>query len=287
MGGFFYLPSVYLAKGAVLTAEDSLSLKKHQILISSEKCKAGVYLVKILRKKSVLKEMFLLEGKDKYTLVFRNNGLYIGEKKKSLHDTASETIKRPGRKSVNKPVKEIEKKSEEKWETKPKKVIKNASKKKISVRADPRYLFVWEIESYTEEKWREELLAGCKIWYGDQKKEEIIFQWHWNGLLQNSAGSYQVEVSVKGGERTVIPVTLVQESTKEEKTGYVRFQNSDTENATHVENGKYEPEEVWHFDRQDIQDVKKYMKKREDPFSSETNREFLVQFQRCRIRRGS
>ena len=228
MGGFFYLPSVYLAKGVVLTAEDSLSLKKHQILISPEKYKAGVQLVKIQGKKPALREMFSLGRKDTFQ-----------------------------------------------------------SGRKISIRSAPRYLFVGEVGSYTEEKWREELLEGCKIWYGDQKKEEIILQWHWNGLLQNSPGSYQVEVSVEGGDRTVIPVTLVQESAEEQKAGYVRFQIPDTQYEASVEKGEYGPEEVWHFESQDIKDAREFMKGRGDPFSSETNKEFLVRFQRCQIKRRS
>lgn len=273
MGRVFYLSSVYLAEGVVLTAEDSLSLKKRQILISPEKYKAGACLVKIQGRKSALREMFSLERKDTFMLVLQNNGLYIGKKEKSLSGTTPKTTKRV----IKKPASRSEKDS--------KKESADQSRKKISIRTAPRYLFVWEVESYTKEKWRDELLKGCKIWHGDQKKEEIIFQWHWNGLLQNSPGSYQVEVSVEGGDRTVIPVTLVRESTEEEKAGYVRFQDLDTEYETSVE--KYEPEEVWHFGSQDIQDARKFMEGREDPFSSETNREFLVQFQRCQVRRRS
>lgn len=278
MGGFFYLPSVYLAKGVVLTAEDSLSLKKHQILISPEKYKAGVQLVKIQGKKPALREMFSLERKDTFTLVLQNRGLYIGKKEKPLSGTSSKTTKRV-KKTIKKPAGRSEKDSKE--------GSVDQSGRKISIRSAPRYLFVGEVGSYTEEKWREELLEGCKIWYGDQKKEEIILQWHWNGLLQNSPGSYQVEVSVEGGDRTVIPVTLVQESAEEQKAGYVRFQIPDTQYEASVEKGEYGPEEVWHFESQDIKDAREFMKGRGDPFSSETNKEFLVRFQRCQIKRRS
>ena len=273
MGGVFYLPDVYLAKGTVVTAEDSLSLKGYRIHILPEKYEIGICLVKTSGKIAAAETMFSLERRGRYMLVSKKKSLCIGRKK----DIRPRAVPKSTDGSIQKLGKGREKKKTAAG------VVSGGGKKMASVRAAPRYFFVWEVRDYTEEKWGHELLAGCEIRYGDQKKEEIQFQWKWNGLLQNKAGSYQAEVSVKDGDWTVIPVTLVQESTEEEKAGYVRFQTSGKESKAFADYGESVPEEVWCFPGKDIRRIYDFMRKREDPFSSATNQEFLNLFQKYRI----
>lgn len=201
--------------------------------------------------------IFILQAKGNYVLKARNNGLYADKTEKQAKDTTKrdsgkkkegqakkpETgssgghARKPGRKSVSK----------ETDQGKQKKTKKTKKKQSMIIQTVPRYFFVWETESYTEEKWRTELLGQCRIQYGNQKKEEIQFRWQWDGLLQNTAGEHKVEVSVEGGDWTIIPVTLVQESTEKEKTGYIRFCTPDTDNTTDVENEGKGMKEVWYF----------------------------------------
>lgn len=273
IGGVFYLSDAYLAKGTAMTAEASLSLKGYRIRIFPEKYETGICLVKLSGRIAAAETMFSLREKGRYVLVTETRSLCIGRRKNKMSRPVPKTTDGSLRKSG----KGTERKKKAAG------AVSGGRKKLVSVRTAPRYFFVWEVRDYTEEKWRHELLAGCKIRYGDQKKEEIIFRWKWNGLLQNKAGSYQAEVSVGEGDRAVIPVTLVQESTEEQKAGYVRFQTSGTANETSVERGKSVPEEVWYFGKRDIERLHGFMRQREDPFSSAANQKFLTLFGRCRM----
>ena len=284
LGNRMTLSSIHLAKGAELTAESGLTVCNGKIAVTLEHYKTGLCVVRAKKIKSVLKNSFSLYKKKGYMLICRNNGLYLG---KTARKAASVEIKA---KTASGEDKGTQKKKSAKKNSggsgKTKDTVKKAQKQP-SVRAVPRYFFVWEIDSYTEERWKEELLKECVISCQGQERERMRLRWRWKGLLKNTAGSYPVEVSVNEGKWTVIPVTLVRESTEREKAGYVRFLDTDMDSETSVESKKDVVEEIWHFTPQDISDSKEYMKKRKDPFSSETNQEFLYRFQKCRSVRRS
>lgn len=275
LGGMISLPSVYLAKGVFITAEDSMS-SECRITLRPALVREDICVVRSHNKKVMRGKIFSLQGSKKdHTLIFRKNGLYIVKKEKNKKSKKAEekrVIEKTDRHVIKKPSDETKKRS-------------RTEDPGIVVETSPRYLFVWEVASYTEEKWRDVLLKGCRIDYGGRKKDTSIFHWRWNGLLQNTAGSYQVGVSAEGNDWTIIPVTLVQESTEEKKAGYVRFQPPDTEDTTCVEN-KDSGIEIWHFEPQDIENVKSFMRERSNPFSLETNQEFLNRFCVCRVNKG-
>lgn len=173
--------------------------------------------------------------------------------------------------------------------------------KKAVIQVSPRYLFVWEVQHYSLEKWVEVLLANCKIEDDCETRNELRrdLQIEWNGLLANKAGTYTVCLRVRDQQghryymphgkmrrygrgktsKVQIPVTLVGSSKDDKKTteGYIRFLPETPIKA---------PEgEIWHFKREDIEKAKRYMKKQQNPFSAETNQNFLKIFQYCYIKK--
>lgn len=278
LGKCITLSSVYLAKGTEISAEGDLSVQSGKIQIIPENYKNGLRVVKTKGKKPVLLDLFSLYGRKPYMLLRRKDGLYLaGEPEKKEAEKTRE--KHPGKRKYVTGKKKTATKDKTKEDT-----VKKG-KRKVLVKTAPRYFFVWEVSSFTGQKWKEELQKECMV--SCRGREKIHWRWRWNGLLQNTAGSYPVEVSVEKGEWTEIPVTLVRESTEDDQTGYVRFHDTDIEKETGVEPEKREAEEVWHFDSQDILKSKEFMRNRKDPFSAETNEEFLHRFQRCRTVRRS
>lgn len=75
--------------------------------------------------------------------------------------------------------------------------------------------------------------------------------------------------------------TVPEKITKHEKEKQVVRKQ---EEQVHFASSTYESKvvEEWHFSPRDIKDIKKFMDEREDPFSQETNIEFIRIYQRCR-----
>lgn len=171
--------------------------------------------------------------------------------------------------------------------------------RKAVIQMSPRYLFVWEVQHYSPEKWKEVLLANCSLTDDCETAEELKrdMQIDWNGLTENKEGSFSVRVSIRDQwghryymkqnragrygvgkvSRIEIPVTLVGTDAAggDVPAGYVRF-FPDTD-AAEAEGGS----EIWHFTSSDIVKIKRYMKEQENPFSGETNEGFLQRFQYC------
>lgn len=173
-------------------------------------------------------------------------------------------------------------------------VMKN---KRAVIRVSPRYLFTWEVQRYSPEKWKEILLANCRIEDDCETEEELQKDMNieWNGLTANKAGRYLVCISIrdqwghryymkqgKAGRygrgkvsRVQIPVTLVTENDvgSDISERYVRF---------FPEYGYSNGEsEIWHFKRNDITQIKQYMTEQVNPFSEECNNIFLKRFWYC------
>lgn len=71
-----------------------------------------------------------------------------------------------------------------------------------------------------------------------------------------------------------IPVTLIDYSElRMEDTGYMRFTEPDIHQRL---------EEEWIFSSDEIRDIQRFMDARADPFSAETNQEFLRLYTKCR-----
>jgi predicted nucleic acid-binding Zn-ribbon protein len=69
-------------------------------------------------------------------------------------------------------------------------------------------------------------------------------------------------------------VTLVgNQELKEEETGVLRYMEPD---------GGSETEEEWHFSADEIREIQDGLEENEDPFSQETNQEFMKKYQKCR-----
>lgn len=274
LGRRIALSSAYLVKGTEIMAENDLQVRGGKIQIILENYKNGLRVINTKGKEPALQNVFSLYGRKPYILFRRKDGLYLVKMpEKKLAEKAGKNHQTDTKKYVTRN------------ENTENKGVAKRDRRQVLVKTAPRYLFVWEVSSFTEEKWKEELQKGCVI--SSQGREKIRLRWRWNGLLQNTAGRYLVEVSVDGGKWTVIPVTLVRESTKDEQTGYVRFHDIDTDQETTVESKEYAAEEIWHFESQDILESKEFMRQRKDPFSTETNQEFLRRFQRCRSVRRS
>ncbi len=167
------------------------------------------------------------------------------------------------------------------------------------IKAAPRYLFEWEAQRYSEKKWREVLLSAIRVEddmdSGEALKEKMTIRW--NGLLENRAGSYEVEAKVRdqrgyryymgaeekrrygrGKESYVsIPVTLVagKRTGENQKDGCIRFLP-----ISEKEKPAYEE---WHFSRKEIQASKVFMGQWKNPFSTEANRSFYQRFSHCFI----
>lgn len=307
LGGSVALSSIFLARGTTVRADDGLTHQGTGIVLVPETYKEGTYLVRKSENGSMSNKVFSLKKKGKYTLGFKKDGLYVtkekvekvpasgkGAKSKSADKGGTGAKPQDGETKKAGERQNREKNREKKGEKKGEK--KEAEEEKApTIRTAHRYFFVWEVSSYTEEEWRGVLLAGCRIWYGNRNREEVAFRWRWNGLLGNGAGNYRVEVSAERGDWTVIPVTIVRESTEDEYggwTGYVRFQQVRTGTVASVGDGgmpagtedRADCGMVWHFGPEEIRAAKAFMRERQDPFSRETNQEFLKRFQGCQMR---
>lgn len=164
-------------------------------------------------------------------------------------------------------------------------------------RTAPRYLFTWEVEGYTDRQWKQLLLQECLLTddcetQQDLENDTIV---ELGEIKEFTKGCREMILKVrdqsghryymKPGERrrygkgritTVkISVTLVDGSVLDtgEALGRLRFVEADTER---------EPEEWWYFSSEERKKIREFMDTRENPFSQETNQEFLELFQKCR-----
>lgn len=164
------------------------------------------------------------------------------------------------------------------------------------VRTAPRFLFLREVDTCTKQQWRELLLEGCAFQDDCESRQELedatIVEYP---EIQNLRAGYQeitLTVQDQSGHRfymqkgekkrygtgkkvTVkIPVTLIDYSELGmEDTGYMRFAEPDIHQRL---------EEEWIFSSDEIRDIQRFMDARADPFSAETNQEFLRLYTKCR-----
>lgn len=179
------------------------------------------------------------------------------------------------------------------WEM-PFKVVKNHVP---VVKVAHRYLFTWEIKKRNEYRLRKLLLEGLKISDCEDNPEDLWehAQIDWGNVRDGKAGDYRVYVKIKDqwghrfymsdgetkryGNGNVaefcIPVTLVDGETGTDNTGKVRFVpvSAKTDSI----------QEEWHFSKEDVKNIKAYMKMVDNPFSEKTNDGFLQKFEANRI----
>lgn len=166
------------------------------------------------------------------------------------------------------------------------------------VRIAPRFLFLWEVEGYTEQQWKELLLDGCVLSDDCESSQELAETTtvEYMDLKEIKAGYREIALTVqdqsghrfymKKGEKrrygagkrvTVkIPVTLVDHSEQEGVTGHVQSVEPDQQERV---------EEEWVFSSEQVRGIQNFMDEREDPFALETNHEFLRLYGKCRKRK--
>lgn len=179
------------------------------------------------------------------------------------------------------------------------KIIKYVIKKnkKPVVRTIPQTIFLDEIGKMSEEQWKAMLWESIR-WQDDYesmeelKRETIV---EYSNFKEKRVGNYRIQGHVrdqyghryymKPGERRrygegrvttfFIDVTIVERrlSSQESPLPLIRFVLPSS--ATDVI-------EEWHFDSRAILEIQKFMDGRADPFSQETNQEFIRMFQKYR-----
>ncbi len=265
------LESVFLQKGAVITADPSLS-ESVRIQLIPQIYKNGICLAKT---KSA--SFFVLRKKGGFFLTLDRGRLCL-ERARRETDAADEKGTDKGQRDKG----QKNKKQNDKHVVKEKKQGESKKRNKLkmpSIKTASRYLFESEIRDYTEEDWESELLGNSVVDPGGFEAAAIVFRWEWGGLLANKAGRYTVKISLTGGSFADLEVHIVgdcaQNASQQEKKTYVRFTGTGDSRAGG-------DTEIWHFGPEEIRNAKKYMSQREDPFSEETNREFLALFGKCR-----
>lgn len=164
------------------------------------------------------------------------------------------------------------------------------------VRTAPRFLFLHEVNQYTIQQWKERLLEGCALMDDCENRQELekttIVEF--NDIQNIGAGYREIRLTVqdqsghrfymKKGEKkrygtgnkvTVkIPVTLIDCSEPgTEDGGHMRFTEPDIQEGM---------KEEWFFPSDVIRKIQNFMDTRTDPFSAETNQEFLRLYGKCK-----
>ena len=161
----------------------------------------------------------------------------------------------------------------------------------------PRFFFTWEVEGYTQGQWKQLLLQECLLADDCESQQDLENNTivEFREIQQFRKGCQEITLRVqdqsghryymKKGERRKygkgriaiikIPVTLVDQCDPDtgETYGHLRFVETDEEG---------EPEEGWFFSSEEQKRIREFMDDRENPFSQETNQEFLELFQNCR-----
>ncbi len=171
---------------------------------------------------------------------------------------------------------------------------------KPTIKTAPRYLFADELKGLDKEKFKTLLWEGMS-WKDDCDKREdaaVETEVEYSNLKENRVGKYIVKGSVrdqyghryymKSGERRrygrgkempfTITITVVERRaySKENPMPKIRF-------SPVLQKEKVKEE--WHFSREDVLAVQQFMERRDDPFSQETNQEFMRRFEKNK-RRG-
>ena len=172
--------------------------------------------------------------------------------------------------------------------------------RKPTIKTAPRYLFADELKGLDKERWKTFLWEGMS-WKDDcDKREDAVMETkvEYGNLKENRAGKYIVKGCVrdqyghryymKTGEKRrygrgketpfTITITVVERRahSKEKPMPQIRFSP-----VLQTEKVK----EEWHFSRDDVLAVQQFMERRDDPFSQETNQEFMRRFAKNK-RRG-
>lgn len=172
--------------------------------------------------------------------------------------------------------------------------------RKPTIKTAPRYLFADELKRLDKEKWKTLLWQGMS-WKDDCSKwEDVIMETEveCGNLKEIKAGKYIIKGCVRDqyGHRYYMKLG--------EKRRYGRGKEAPfTITITVVERRAYSKEnpmpqmrfspvlqtekvkEEWHFNREDVLAVQQFMEQRGDPFSQETNQEFMRRFEKNK-RRG-
>lgn len=172
--------------------------------------------------------------------------------------------------------------------------------RKPQVKTAPRFFFLDEVEQVNQETWKKMLWEGM-YWQDDKENREeleVETRVELGNFNKNEVGKYIVKGCVRdqyghryymsSGERRrygkgkltnfAIEITVVERSSSGNGISpYIRFSK--------VMSGEV-VEEEWHFSSKMILAVQQFMKSCHNPFSQETNQEFLRRYQTCR-RRGS
>lgn len=168
--------------------------------------------------------------------------------------------------------------------------------RKPQVKTAPRFFFLDEVEQVNQEKWKKMLWEGMH-WQDDKdNREELKLETRveLGNFNKKGAGKYIVKGCVrdqyghryymKSGERRrygkgkmtnfTIEITVVERSSSGNGIlPYIRF--------SRVTSGEV-VEEEWHFSSKTILEIQQFMKQSHNPFSQETNQEFIRRYQACR-----
>lgn len=168
--------------------------------------------------------------------------------------------------------------------------------RRVEVKTVPRYFFLDEVEQAGKEKWKEMLFAGLR-WRDDcekteELKKETVVELDKLGKVED--GKYVIKGYVKDqyghryymksgekrrygeGKLTVFFIEVMiakRNSSNNDRARRVRYSKTVSGN---------EVMEEWNFDSKTIWEIKKFMKQRDNPFSQETNQEFIRRYGRCK-----
>ncbi len=153
------------------------------------------------------------------------------------------------------------------------------------IRTAPRYFFVREVREYSERQWRKVILEGVEMEDGRAGQSELRDRCRvdFGGLLSGRPGCYTVRLRVPygGGRQCQAEVSVV---LAEGLSGGMALEDRQIHFEPPAADGQGEkaPEEVWRFNREDVERVKEYMGNLDNPFSREANDGFLLHFAYCR-----
>lgn len=177
----------------------------------------------------------------------------------------------------------------------PYRVIKNKSP---VIKSAARYFFVREVKNFTKKEWRNILWEGCTGKDDVESKRDMLDETtvEYSNLVQYKEGAYRFRLQTrdqyghryymhagekrrygKGKETTIwITVTVVDEEKEVDSIQYIQFVEPRNDSRCLVE---------WHFDKEDIRSIQTFMKSSKNPFSAETNQQFVCKYSYCRKRR--
>lgn len=172
--------------------------------------------------------------------------------------------------------------------------------RKPTLKTAPRYLFLDELKGLDREKWKILLWEGMD-WKDDCcKREDAIVETkvEYSNLNENREGKYIVKGCIRDqyghryymragekrrygrGKSTCFTISI----TAVERRAYAKENPMPQIRFSPVSQGGRVREE-WHFSREAVTAIQQFMERRENPFSRETNQEFIRRFEKYK-RRG-